>query len=73
MSDEFLRPADLAAEDEPDEVLDDDQIEDLPIDADPADVVDQRREVPLVDDDRDLLLEGDPLVDDRGGLGGYEL
>jgi hypothetical protein len=72
MSDEFLDPADSPAEDLPDEVLDDEQIEDLPLDADPADVVDQRREVPL-DDDRDLLLEGDPLVDDRGGLGGYEL
>lgn len=72
MSDEFLDPADIATEVPADEVLGDDQIEDLPLDADPADVVDQRREVPL-DDDRDLLLEGNSVVDDRGGLGGYEL
>lgn len=61
MSDEFLNPAEIAAEDPPDEVLGDDQIDNLPLDADPADVVDQRREVEL-DDDRGLPLDaGDDI------------
>lgn len=71
MSDEFVDPADMADDHLSDEVLDDGQIDDLPLDADPADVVDQRREVSL-DDERDLLSEGDQLVDDRGGPGGDE-
>jgi len=45
---------------------------DLPVDADPADVLDQRREVPL-DDEADTLVGADPLVDDRKGFGDFPL
>jgi hypothetical protein len=68
MSDEFRDQPDTATEDPPDVVLDDEQIDDLPIDADPADVVDQRREVTLDDE----LLDGDVIVDDGDGLADYE-
>jgi hypothetical protein len=45
--------------------LDDVDLDDLPAEADPADVIDQRREVPL-DDEREVMGEGDSLVDDGG-------
>ena len=45
---------------------------DLPVDADPADALDQRREVPL-DDEADSLVGADPLLDDRKGFGDFPL
>ena len=45
---------------------------DLPVQADPADALDQRREVPF-DDEADLLVGADPLLDDRKGFGDFPL
>ena len=51
---------------------------DVPVEANPADVLEQRQEVPpdleeeLVTDD-DVVLEPERMVDDRRGLGGWQL
>jgi hypothetical protein len=70
MSDEPLEDPgrETADEDRLDErtALEDVELDDLPVEADPADVVDQRREVPL-DDDREVAGEGEVVLDDQGG------
>ncbi len=53
--------------------------EDVPVEANPADVLEQRQELPpdedeeLIVDDQDAGIAPERLVDDRDGLGGWRL
>ena len=50
----------------PDEpIIDPDVVDDLPVEADPFDALDQRREVPPDDDDELVVVDDDRPVDDE--------